>query len=227
MNKLFLNIYNWLTWHYCNLCGIPDTNLICNNCLNQLDKLPINRCNKCQKPINKHNTQCFNCKSESIYYDRLYCKFSYLAPLSKVLHDFKYNNQKKYNKLLGYLLYQNINLANEYDIIIPVPLNKSKYQQRRFNQSEKLLDYFTKQHQLPPVSAAIVVRTKDTQAQALMTLDKRKHNVAMAFSLKQDVTGLNILIVDDVVTSGSTINELAKLLKQNGAKKIDACCLMR
>ena len=116
-------------------------------------------------------------------------------------------------------------IRQNYDAIIPVPLHTKKLKERGFNQVEKILD-FSKAKQLP-VRANWVIRTKDTPPQAQCDRHDRENNVSGVFELRHDVNNMKILIADDVITTGSTINELAKLLKHNGAKIVDACALMR
>ena len=143
-------------------------------------------------------------------------------PLKNILHALKYKNQKNYGVLLGKLMYPEQKLSN-YDLIIPVPLHKTKLKHRGFNQVSIML----KSWDNTTINNNIILRTKDTKTQALSSLDNREENVKNAFILKSNVIGLRILIVDDVITTSSTINEIARILKAAGAIKVDVCALMR
>lgn len=220
-------------WHYCKLCGLPSGNLICSTCFEELELLPESKCSLCKIPIINNSKICLNCENSHIYYDNLFCTFKYATPLNKILHDFKYKGNVVHSSLLGLLLYQNLaTLAHitDYDLIIPTPLHKDKLKQRGFNQSDKILDYTRGMIKKLPINNKILIRCKNTDAQAQTKLADRNHNLTDAFKLtcnSRDISGLKILLVDDVVTTGATINSIAQLLKSNGAATVDACCLMR
>jgi ComF family protein len=145
-------------------------------------------------------------------------------PLNKVLHALKYKGQKNYATVLGYLLFLSINNPKDYDVIIPVPLHPHKFKERGFNQVDSMLNYW---REFVVINNNIVIRVKDTPPQALSNLEKRDQNIANAFQLKANVTGMKILVVDDVITTSSTVNELARILKDGSAKTVDVCTLMR
>ena len=215
-------------WHYCKLCRIPSAYLICNTCLNEIKQLPLSKCNICFKPKQNANDSCIGCNSHPIYFDQIYSQFDYANPLRLILHEFKYKPKSQYAWFLSYLL--NLNLAEisvKPDLIIPMPLHKSRYKERGFNQAERLLDFYRTRSGCATISNSSIIRVKNTEHQTLSNYLLRKQNLADAFQLNKSVTGLNILIIDDVVTTGSTVNELAHLLKQNGALRVDVCCLMR
>ncbi len=218
--KLWVNNH---LWHYCKLCGIPNTNLICNNCYNEFDKLPDVKCKRCLKPLQHENQQCINCYTKIIYFDNIYCRYSNTVPLKNVLYALKYKKQKYYADTLGSLLAENLQNVSEYDLIIPVPLHKNKMKLRGFNQISLMLNY---PYQLA-IRNNIVIRIKDTQSQALSNIVNRESNIINAFLVKANVVGLKILVVDDVVTTTSTVNEIARVLKDAGAIKVDICALMR
>ena len=94
---------------------------------------------------------------------------------------------------------------------------------RGFNQISLMLDYPYE----APIRNNIVVRVKNSPSQALSDIEGRQTNIIDAFSVKGNVAGLKILIVDDVVTTTSTVNEVARVLKEAGAAKVDVCALMR
>jgi ComF family protein len=146
-------------------------------------------------------------------------------PLNKVLHALKYNGQKKYAATLGYLLSKSMDNPTDYDLIIPIPLHPHKFKERGFNQVDIMLNYWQKY--LLNINNNIVIRVKDTIPQALSNLKSREQNIANAFQLKANVTGMKILVVDDVITTSSTVNELSRILKEGGATTVDVCALMR
>lgn len=175
--------------------------------------------------INK--TSCYHCQEYPAYYDKLFCNFKYAAPLNKILHGFKYRCNKKYASVLGILLYKNLPPLDDYDLIIPVPLHGDKLKIRGFNQADKLLDYTRQKFKKLPINNQIVIRCKNTDSQTQISHGQRKQNLINAFRLINGVDDAKILLIDDVITTGATVNNLAKLLKQHNAKTVDVCCLMR
>lgn len=215
-------------WHYCKLCRIPCAYLICNTCLNEIEQLPDNKCKTRLKPIQKISNTCRSCAVETIYYDQIYSQFSYANPLRLMLHKFKYKHQTQYGWFLSYLLNFTLSEINTTpDLIIAMPLHKLRMKERGFNQALRLLDFYRARNNLTNISDFAITRIKNTEHQTLSSQQLRKQNLSEAFRLNQNVAGLNILIIDDVVTTGSTVNELARTLKQNGAMRVDVCCLMR
>jgi ComF family protein len=184
--------------------------------------------------------QCNECQKNNYLFNTFFCNLSYANPVKKLLHVFKYQKQRNLAYVLGFLLYhilyEALNLDESpikvnYDVIIPMPLHRSKQKERGFNQVEDLLYYYLFKKRsnpiLPHVDNTIIHRIKNTQAQAQANYIERKANLTDAFALLKPVNGLRILLVDDVVTTGSSMNEVTRLLKQNGAKKVDICALLR
>lgn len=230
-------------FYSCNICRFPCQQLICNACLYQLELLAENSCNKCQKPLTAN--QWHECPHKNYAFDNFYCNLRYANPIKKLLHLLKYQKKRNLAYFLGYLLYHTLYEAldleetpsgylitkNSYDVIIPMPLHKIRQKERGFNQAEILLYYylFKTRHveNIPPVDNKIVKRIRNTKPQALSDHMERQNNLDNAFTLLKPVSGLKILLVDDVVTTGSSMNIIAKLLKQNGASIVDICSLLR
>jgi len=196
--------------------------------MEQLDVIPNHHCQQCKLPLKSTQQVCENCQVNPPYFDNIYCNLSYNKPISSILHKLKYQGKKEYALALGYLLYQNLRqITLKPDIIIPVPIHKSRRNERQFNQADLLLDYYRIIDNSIMIKPNLAVRMKATEHQTLLDQQTRKTHLKDAFKLKVQVNGLHILIVDDVLTTGSTVNELARLCKENGAKQVDVCCLLR
>ena len=145
-------------------------------------------------------------------------------PLNEIIHQFKYDRRTAHaqglaNRLGGLLA--TYPWMKRIDIIIPVPLHRSRIRSRGYNQSQLLADELGNLFGIPVVSK-VLVRTRATHSQTRLTAQQRQHNVAGAFKVPDPVITANnrILLVDDVVTTGCTLNECAKTLKKAGAREI-------
>ncbi|MGB9851255.1 MAG: ComF family protein [Candidatus Kapaibacteriota bacterium] len=145
----------------------------------------------------------------------------------EIIHYLKYTKYKKIGYFLGRKLGQKINnILKEgnlqIDFIVPVPIHKVRKRERGFNQSEVISESISIETGIP-VGNDILVRNIYTQSQTKLDLEGRKKNVESAFSLGKDfglVYGNNFLIVDDVITTGSTLFYCARILKETGAKNL-------
>ncbi len=148
-----------------------------------------------------------------------------------MIHFFKFNKKKKLFKLLSETLLDKIdkNIFNGIDLIVPAPLSKKSLAEREYNQTELLARHISFKLKIPANN--IVVKTRETERQSSLEREKRLGNLKGAFSIKDGfisaVEGKNIVIVDDVYTTGSTINEIAKVLIKAGAKEVRAITIAR
>lgn len=158
------------------------------------------------------------------YVDSLYSFAIYDGIVREVIHYFKYQKIKRLGKHLGRLL-SKIN-PPQIDVLIPVPLHGIKLRQREFNQSAILADELSKSWNIPLILDGLI-KVKHTKDQAMLEAEERKDNLKNAFIVVKDMTDLEIGLVDDVVTTGSTLRECAKVLKEAKAKSIHAITLAR
>lgn len=218
----------------------PKTCFIC-------DKWGIYLCYSCSKKLRLHEFQiCSICRKESYFglthqncknfssLDSIQSVFYYKGNMGKIIKQLKYHFVKDafddvlkavpYKKWEEFLLYKKI--TSEWECI-PVPLHSKRLKMRGYNQADVIASYFSYFLQIP-FNKTIVRRIKYAPPQAQCeTYEHRKLNIKDAFILEEEVNGKNFIIVDDVFTSGSTIGEIAKLLKQNGAEKVMGLTLAR
>jgi ComF family protein len=155
----------------------------------------------------------------------------YEGTAKNCIHLLKYNSRLKLAAPLGKLMFDFVNKNMDYedfDMIVPVPLHSSRLRERGFNQAEVLsrkLSGYTKH----PVCTNVLKRTKPTLSQTGLSKTKRFTNLQGAFKITKDafVSGKKVLLVDDVFTTGSTVNEAAKALLKAGAESVDALVLAR
>lgn len=227
-------ISSWLFNGECAVCGLASRRTLdlCEYCENRLPRI-AHSCHCCGQQLSSDNTLtiCGNCLVKPKKYDRLYSLFQYSEPINHLITAIKFSSQLHYARLLGTLFihkitsdwYENQPLPN---CIIPVPLHPTRLQERGFNQSLEIARPISKGLKIPLLSHACY-RIKATKAQSELPAKKRYDNVKNAFSIKNVLEKKHIAILDDVVTTSHTVNELSHILKLNGAEKIDIWCCGR
>jgi ComF family protein len=214
----------------CLGCGNFD-DWICEDCHSTLPILTQQQCPICKKVETKNGETCPNClKKEDNFIDGVFVASSFQDKLlKKAIHYYKYRFVYDLSKPLSLLLAQSLfnSTVPAPDIIIPVPLHKRRARWRGFNQSELLAKNLDLQI---PLITDTLLRTKYTIPQVKMkNRNKRQQNLNNAFTVKntQHINGKNVLLIDDVLTTGTTLNKCAKVLKQSGCNKVFCLVLAR
>ena len=151
----------------------------------------------------------------------------YDGPIRSVIRQFKYSGWPSLSQKIGRYLgkyIKNSGLSAKNHVVIPIPLHPERLRERGFNQAELLSVEIAELLELK-INGEVLARTKKTSAQAeLKDHEKRKSNVAGAFEVKnpEQISGKNLILVDDVFTSGATMNEAVRVLREAGARKIIA-----
>jgi len=160
------------------------------------------------------------------FFKKVYSPYKYEGLLRDVIKDFKYNNKPYYYKMLGELLYQHIKDEKiDFDIITYVPLHKNKKRRRGYNQSQLIAKYIG--NRMNVSSEKLIKRLVDTKPQNQLNREDRKNNLKNTFSSEKKIKNKNILLVDDVYTTGTTLNACSEALLKVGAKNIYALTLAR
>ena len=225
-NKILLSLGQ------CDLCGnnlhnnhlhnknITSQTLICSYCFTEL---PIFK----QKIIQGDllNWPTINKALPKIHFDHLVCLSPYLPPFTQWLPQFKYQGRFELASFFANLLalqWQNSMLnISSVDLVLSVPLHISKWQIRGYNQAHLIAKPFAQYLQLPYDDSALI-RTKKNKSQVGKTGNQRRENLANAFVLANELpsTVTHIILIDDVLTTGSTASEISQLLKQAGVLKV-------
>ena len=214
----------------CPFCGKASVVGICSACRKKLEHLKIDdpRCMKCGKPVRYFRQEyCYDCEHTHHYYDRGVALWIHKEPVSQSIYRFKFHNQrgfaKYYAEEVEVRLKKDIQRWNP-DFIIPIPLYSGKMRKRGFNQAEvfaKELENFLG----IPVYGEILTRTKHTKPQKTLGSKERKNNLQGAFVVSDAkmaalLSGKTVLLIDDIYTTGSTIDAAAQILKRAGAEKV-------
>lgn len=208
-------------------CIACDAELSCDNkyglCDKCLAKMPVIKkpCNKCGREIFDDGKYCFDCKEGGFAFDRVYSCLNYEDFAVSLVYNLKYGGAKYLAKYMAQLIADKIKEENiAFDFIVPVPLNENRERTRGFNQAKLIADQVAKI--LDCKVETCLDRIKDTPFQASLARIERIENVKGAFEVvdKKIVKGKNILLLDDIYTTGSTVNECSKVLKNNKANKV-------
>lgn len=217
----------------CNHELESDESFICQSCEDSLTYIQTPICHTCGSPVFREGIEkCDNCLRKQIYYDQVRSELDYNDELVRqMIHAFKFEYMNSMvNGLSKYLVlaFEQYYSHEKIDLILSVPLHKSRLRQREFNQAHLLAKHFADDVHIP-LCDDLVVRNRSTQPQSQLKPNERMKNVKDAFSIRKpdEVNGKTILIIDDIVTTGSTVNEMSKVLRESGAKRIFALSLAR
>jgi ComF family protein len=171
---------------------------------------------------------CGRCRGTRLYYERLSSWVSFEGPIREAVHELKYRHNVGLGEILAKQLVELVGSLNwDVDYIVPVPLGSKRLQERGYNQVMLLARPIAWELDIPLKRKALT-RTRETRSQVGLSREQRITNVQNAFTAKEHViNGKRILLVDDVVTTGATINACAKALKEAGVKKVFAATLAR
>ncbi len=148
----------------------------------------------------------------------------YVTPYNMLIHALKFQHQLALAPLFAHLLARTLqqSICTRADFIIPIPLSAQRLSERGFNQSLEIAKPLAKRLQLP-LHSSLAVRIRHTQAQSSLAFNKRKNNLRGAFIIPNSSGALknkHILVIDDVMTSGHTVNEFAACLKRHGVARV-------
>ena len=211
----------WLSkcWaHDCLLCSrVSEDELLCAACAADLPRLPLARCPLCALPT-PFGEICAHCLRTPPHYERTLAAFRYDFPLDRLIQSFKYGHRLALAPYFGKKLAA---LAKplDVDLIVPLPLHAQRLRERGFNQALELARPVRDALGLP-LNSTICQRLRATPAQAALPWDERVKNVRGAFHCAGDLTDQRILLIDDVMTTGASLNECARTLKQHGAREV-------
>ena len=209
----------------CLLCGDDSQgSLLCPSCANDLPQLAHTVCPICADQTT-HGERCGACLRETPHFERTIALFRYDFPADRLVHALKYGHQLAVAAWSAQRLSERIN-PSDFDRIIPLPLHPERLRERGFNQSAEIAKAFQFWPKIP-VDRGNVLRTRATPPQADLPHKARHKNVRGAFECRADFTGQRLLLIDDVMTTGATANECARVLKLHGAKSVTVAVIAR
>lgn len=213
----------------CLLCGAPGegTRDLCRGCLLDLPRSQL-ACERCAVPLPPGSSGvCGDCLARPPAYDRVLAPFHYEAPLDWLVPRLKFQARLSHARLLGQLLAEYVIPRTERpDFILPVPLHRRRLRERGFNQALELARPVARTWGIP-LRPEIAERTKATPPQMELNARERRRNLRGAFTVTRPLGGVRVAVVDDVATTGATLEALAKALRRAGAAYIECWVVAR
>jgi len=220
----------------CTICGrsVGAGEYLCDQCEAKTVRIVAPFCQKCSEPFEGAITSaftCANCAHRTIYFDAAVAAYRGRGIVRQMIHEFKYGRQIHLRHLVARWLHAALDderlCGRRFDVIVPVPLHPARQRERGFNQASLLAELLSAQTSIP--AKPVLERIRYTTTQTALDRSERMENLHNAFRLRKnaDVRGLRVLLVDDVLTTGSTLNECARLLKRAGALSVHAATAAR
>ncbi|MCR5398632.1 MAG: ComF family protein [Lachnospiraceae bacterium] len=209
----------------CAVCDevIEGGRLVCDRCAATIRPIRGDTCIKCGKPLkDSERLHCYDCSRKIHYYDRGYAVFEY-ADIKQSLYRFKYAGRAEYAGFYATMTSEYIGDVLKKlgaEALIPVPIHRTRLAKRGYNQAKEYAKELSK-HLDIPVYSKLIIRKKATVPLKKLAENERKNNLKKAFIIASNVVKLkSIIIVDDIYTTGATIDEVARLFKEAGVEHI-------
>lgn len=223
IKSLLLSLFKQFFPPACPLCGqtLPSgyDDPFCITCLNGFKSIPPAHCFHCSLPFtgaSRSSHLCGRCTKQLPAYAKVFAVGLYEGSLRQAIHQFKFNSKVGLDQSLGILLEQAVAADLNIDLVIPVPLHRKRLQQRSYNQALLLAREFSKIRRLP-LSQDLLLKLEETEPQQNLSAKKRFENLQGVFSLHNSIYGKTILLIDDVMTTGATVDACSQILLRGGA----------
>jgi ComF family protein len=213
---------------------VPPGEYLCQECDAKATRIAPPFCAKCSEPFEGAITgtfTCANCAHRTIHFDAAVAAYRGRGIVRRIIHDFKYGRQIHLRHLVGRWLRAALDdprlRGRGFDVIVPVPLHPTRKRERGFNQASLLAELLSAQISIQ--SRPLLERIRYTTTQTALDRAERMENLHNAFRLRKNmnVRDLRVLLIDDVLTTGSTLSECARVLKDAGVISVHAATAAR
>ena len=214
----------------CRLCGARTRagSGLCTGCLHDLPWLQQG-CRQCARPLRGETvTRCGHCQRQPPPFDQVTAVFHYQPPLDFLLKRLKFAHDHGVGPLLADLLADQLRRRTTAlpELLLPMPLHASRLRERGYNQATEIARPLARSLDIP-LEHDLCRRTRATEAQSLLGTTARRLNVRNAFDINGPVSARHVAIVDDVMTTGSSVTELARVIRQAGVDEIEVWVIAR
>jgi ComF family protein len=223
------NILNLLFPSKCPICSSAsdkhDYNPLCSECWSSIERYTGPACSTCGLPTPSPVTGiCGECLRKKPPFSKILCYGIYDGALKESIHLLKFQGVKRLAKPLSSLLLR-LPLS-DYDAIVPVPLHSKKLKEREFNQTALLGRHLSGVLKIPLLLDSLI-KIRETKLQTEVGRTGRLRNLKKAFAVSGNLAGRRLLLVDDVITTGATVNECSFVLMKAGASEVEVIALAR
>lgn len=183
-------------------------------------------CSQCKKEIyEKAIFKIENNKDKNLYFEKHLYIYIYKDKIRNLILDYKFNEKSYLYKIFSEIIIKNekiCGILKKYDIMIPVPIHKNRKKQRGYNQSELIARKIANKIDGIEYKNNVLLKVLHNVPQSSLSKEERKQNVQNVYKIinKEKIKDKKIIIFDDIYTTGNTVNAIAKILKENGAKEI-------
>ncbi len=230
LKKLFVQILRQIYPDRCPVCDrVLYEGHICRPCRSRLTYVRQPVCYSCGKPLqNTVQEYCSDCAKGHHKFSQGRAVFVYQGAMRGILYRYKYSNRRDYTEFFAQEaagMYREWVERHGIELVVPVPLSKKRMRRRGYNQAGLFAKRFAQLCGLP-YNDRILKRIRNTAPQKQLSAEERKNNLKNAFKIEENVVNLNrVLLVDDIYTTGSTIDAAALVLKQSGIKGVFFLCI--
>lgn len=228
-------VNKWLKFdQFCQLCGARcgTEQSICLACEAELPWLD-RACSCCALPLEDEDSSplCPECQLKTPLFDQVQAPWRFDFPIDSLISRFKQRGDWPSGRIMAHYLARHLENAyheglSKPEALLPVPLSARRLRQRGFDQTRMLAEWLGKDLAIP-VELSLIQRVRDTPAQKQLNAQERQQNLQDAFAIQSPTPYRHLAIVDDVMTTGATVNALAQLLRQAGVERVDVYALAR
>ena len=207
----------------CLNCGkeVFDGLGFCDDCKNTAILNDGKTCKRCGMGIDGEEDYCGNCAFDKLYFDRAYSALVYDGAVRDSILKFKFAGYGNFASVFAkHMAALSVKQGLEFDVVSYVPMSKNAFKERGYNQAGLLAERFCYILECSEKLCNAIIKIKETERQETLGKNERKNNLVGAYKCVADVKGKRVLVIDDVKTTGATLNECAKVLKTSGAVSV-------
>lgn len=222
MHPLLAALLDRLLPRSCLLCGAAAQGALCAACAADLPRLPDPRCPICATPLSAPAPLCADCLKSPPAFDATHAALRYDFPLDRLMQQLKFGGGRAFHRLASADFFAAAMLAETPpagNLLVPVPLSPARLRERGFNQALEIARPLAGALHLP-LNTTSLVRVRETPQQSRLPWRARKRNVRAAFACSGDFSGQRVIVIDDVMTTGATLDAVARTLKDHGASSV-------
>lgn len=235
MWKAFLSLLYPRRCPVCHNAVLPRNALVCQDgCEGKFRVIGEPRCKCCGKPLEQSRKEyCYDCGKKKHTFQYGYAMWLYDPVMAESIAAFKYKGRREYGEYYGTCMAKKYGAwigSLEKPVLIPVPVHERRYRKRGYNQAEVLSEVISQKTGVPVVSDWLI-RIKNTEPQKELNDQERLKNLLQAFSVREEKTYQyirryqSVILIDDIYTTGSTLESCARILNQQGVKHIYFLCM--